>query len=47
MNNKMLKNFWRFKKNFIIASIFKHFDLKIENIVKIDVFDKRLNEILF
>ena len=44
-NVKRFLTIW--KKNFITVSIFKHFDSKIENIVEIDIFDKRLNEILF
>ena len=42
----MLKNFNNLKKVFIIVLIFKHFDLKIENIVKIHVFDERLKKII-
>ena len=34
------------KKVFITISIFKHFDLNVKNIVKIDVFDERISEIL-
>ena len=43
----MSKFFDDLKKTFIIVSIFKHFDLKIENIVEIDVFDERLKKVLF
>ena len=41
------KTFDNLKKIFITVSIFKHFDSEIENIVEIDVFDKRLKKVLF
>ena len=44
---KCQKTFDNLKKIFIIVSILKHFDSKVENIVEIDVFDERLKEILF
>ena len=36
-----------FKIAFIIALILKHFDFNVENIVKIDIFNERLNNIFF
>ena len=35
------------KKAFITASILKHFNSEVENIVETDVFDERLNEVFF
>ena len=44
---KCQKAFDNLKKTFITASIFKHFDSEVENIVEIDVFDERLKGVLF
>ena len=41
------KTFDNLKKTFITASILKHFDSEVENIVEIDVIDERLEEVLF
>ena len=41
------KAFDNLKKTFITASILKHFDSEVKNIVEIDVFDERLKGVLF
>ena len=41
------KAFDNLKKAFITASILKHFDSEVENIVEIDVSDERLERVLF